>query len=126
MLTPRFGRRSQPGSLRNVVNFSDSTEKRTIKYKAIKLPGHPLNIHDASTFQSYKTGVITLSTQDCDPHNRDLAVALVGYGYDPILQLNYWKVKISWGTNWEEGGCGRIARETKVCGIASAACEGII
>ncbi|CAF4453960.1 unnamed protein product, partial [Didymodactylos carnosus] len=81
---------------------------------------------DASTFQSYKTGVINLSTQDCDPQNLDHAVVLVGYGYDSTLQLNYWKVKNSWGANWGEGGYGRIARGTNVCGIASSAQEGII
>ncbi|CAF1025415.1 unnamed protein product [Didymodactylos carnosus] len=78
---------------------------------------------DASVFQNYKTGVVNLSAQDCDPHKLDHAVALVGYGYDSTLQLNYWKVKNSWSTVWGEGGYGRIARGTNVCGIAYFAYE---
>ncbi|CAF1028498.1 unnamed protein product [Didymodactylos carnosus] len=81
---------------------------------------------NTSAFQSYKTGVINLSTQDCDPRNIDHAVTLVGYGYDSTLQLNYWKVKNSWSTTWGEGGYGRIARGTNVCGIASFAAEGTL
>ncbi|CAF1285937.1 unnamed protein product [Didymodactylos carnosus] len=78
---------------------------------------------NVAAFMYYTSGIINLSAQDCDPNQLDHAVTLVGYGFDDVLQLNYWKVKNSWGTSWGEDGYVRIARGTNVCGIAADAVE---
>jgi C1A family cysteine protease len=74
---------------------------------------------DQSTFQLYKSGVLTAACGS----NLDHGVLAVGYGTDN--GVNYWIVKNSWGTKWGEGGYIRLSRDVSAkagqCGILSAA-----
>merc|ERR550519_2213885 len=44
------------------------------------------------------------------------AITLVGYGEENGVK--FWKIKNSWGTDWGEGGYGKILRGANYCGIA--------
>jgi len=70
---------------------------------------------DQAAFQNYKSGVLTGA---CGT-NLDHGVLLVGYGHDTPSNLDYWKVKNSWGTSWGEAGYVRIVRNQDKCGIAN-------
>ena len=71
------------------------------------------------SFQLYKKGIY--SDPDCGDQ-LDHGVLLVGYGYDPDLDMNYWIVKNSWGENWGEQGYIRMVKGIEnpegQCGIA--------
>ena len=71
------------------------------------------------SFQLYKKGIY--SDPDCGDQ-LDHGVLLVGYGYDPGLDMNYWIVKNSWGDNWGEKGYIRMVKGIEnpegQCGIA--------
>ena len=71
------------------------------------------------SFQLYKKGIY--SDPDCGDQ-LDHGVLLVGYGYDPDLDMNYWIVKNSWGDNWGEQGYIRMVKGIEnpegQCGIA--------
>lgn len=74
---------------------------------------------DKYVFQFYKSGVITDKCGD----NLDHAVLAVGYGHDDKLNVDYYKVKNSWGLSWGENGYVRILRNSVstssgMCGIA--------
>jgi cathepsin L len=69
---------------------------------------------DQSSFQLYKSGVLTAA---CG-RNLDHGVLLVGYGHDSASNLDYWKVKNSWGVSWGEQGYIRMVRNKDECGIA--------
>jgi hypothetical protein len=79
-----------------------------------------------STFMSYKSGVINLSSLSCSPNSIDHAVTLVGYGHDSRTGLDYWKIKNSWSANWGEAGYVRMARGRNICGIANMAYKVIL
>lgn len=66
----------------------------------------------------YSSGVY--EEKECDPHNLDHAVALVGYGTEN--GKDYWLIKNSWSTFWGDMGYVKIARNKQNhCGIATAA-----
>ena len=71
------------------------------------------------SFQMYKSGIY--SDPACGD-DLDHGVLVVGYGYDSDLDMNYWIVKNSWGTDWGEQGYMRMKKDTEdpggLCGIA--------
>jgi len=75
---------------------------------------------DQSAFQMYTGGVLT---KNCGS-KLDHGVLLVGYGTDSTSNLEYWKVKNSWGASWGEEGYIRLERGGQAgqpgeCGIKS-------
>jgi len=77
---------------------------------------------DQTAFQFYSGGVID---GGCGT-SLDHGVLVVGFGFDSSSNLNYWKVKNSWGTGWGEQGYVRICKDCNQngaageCGILSA------
>ena len=74
---------------------------------------------DTKYFQFYSSGVLTDSIK-CGT-NLDHAVEIIGYGKEN--DIDYWKVRNSWGTSWGENGYVKIQRTSStsdagVCGIA--------
>jgi len=70
---------------------------------------------DQSSFQSYKSGVLS---SGCGTQ-LDHAVLAVGYGTED--GQDYWLVKNSWGTSWGSAGYIKIGSATNVCGVLNQA-----
>ncbi len=66
-------------------------------------------------FQHYGGGVIDGAA--CGGARQNHAVLIVGYGTDETTQLDFWRVKNSWGPQWGEDGYFRIARGNNACAI---------
>lgn len=64
---------------------------------------------DATTFQSYKGGIVT----DCVAKKINHGVLLVGY--DETSNPPYWIIKNSWSAKWGEKGYIRIRKGTNEC-----------
>ena len=71
------------------------------------------------SFQLYKKGIY--SDPECGDQ-LDHGVLAVGYGFDPMYEMEYWLVKNSWGDTWGENGYIRMAKDIDnpegQCGIA--------
>lgn len=81
----------------------------------------PLSVGlNAFALMSYHGGVITADNDKCNKQALNHGVAIVGYGFDKVLNLKYWIVKNSWGTDFGEKGYFRILRGDNTCGIESA------
>jgi KDEL-tailed cysteine endopeptidase len=69
---------------------------------------------DQLYFMFYSSGVFD---GPCG-NNVNHGVTIVGYGYEPSIDLDYWIVKNSWGLSWGEDGYIRVIRDVNICGIA--------
>ncbi len=71
------------------------------------------------TFRNYKTGIY--NNFDCAT-TVNHAVNIVGWGKDPLLNIDYFIVRNSWGTSWGDQGYIKIAESDNplgVCGMFS-------
>lgn len=94
------------------ISFTDVT-KNSASALMSAIAKQPVSVAieaDQSTFQLYKSGVLTAA---CGT-NLDHGVLAVGYGTDS--GLNYWTVKNSWGTSWGESGYIRLSRDVTQSG----------
>ena len=71
---------------------------------------------DASTWQDYKTGVLT----GCSFVAVNHAVQIVGYGTD-LTAGEYWIIRNSWGSTWGEAGYIKIPRGVNCHGLLTEA-----
>lgn len=76
---------------------------------------------DEDAWQSYTGGIVT---KHCGT-DLDHGVLLVGSGHDSGKNLDYWRIKNSWGSDWGESGFIRLKRAKGkgpgLCGITLAA-----
>ena len=76
---------------------------------------------DEAAWQSYTGGIVT---KNCGT-DLDHGVLLVGSGHDSTKNLDFWRIKNSWGTSWGEKGFIRLLRKPGkgpgMCGIAMVA-----
>ena len=75
----------------------------------------------SDTWADYESGILqnNYSTHASNVSWQEInhAVQAVGYGYDFDVNMNYWIVRNSWGTNYGEAGYIRLARpEHESCG----------
>lgn len=71
------------------------------------------------TLQSYTGGIFQISGCQTSASNNNHAMVIVGYGHDPVTNLDYWKLRNSWGKGWGENGYIRIVRGVNMCNIES-------
>ena len=85
----------------------------TVGPQAIAVGSDPWSDYESGILQNnYSTAATNYSWQSINH-----AVQMVGYGFDFDLNMNYWIVRNSWGTNYGEQGYIRLARpEHEVCG----------
>lgn len=57
-------------------------------------------------FQTYQSGILDSPNCYKAPNH---AITIVGYGVDPVSNMEYWIVRNSWGAAWGEGGYIKIA-----------------
>jgi C1A family cysteine protease len=74
---------------------------------------------DASSWNSYRGGVLASSSCSNSPRKMDHAVQLVGYNAD--AETPYWIVRNSWNTGWGEDGFIWLAMGDNTCGIVNLA-----
>ena len=92
----------------------------------------PLSIAVAAEpWMGYEGGILSNNASNPTTWEIDHAVQLVGYGHDPALDMNYWIVKNSWGTQWGEDGFIRLARPdvepcTTVQGVKECGTTGLL
>jgi hypothetical protein len=76
---------------------------------------------DCAAFKSYTGGILDDPT--CTSTHVDAPMLAVGFGVDPALGKEYWKLKNYWGTSWGEGGFIRLIRGKNMCGVAEYALQ---
>jgi len=106
----------------NISSFQDVQSGSEDQLKAAVAQG-PVSVAieaDQSSFQLYKRGVMS---GRCGA-KLDHGVLAVGYGTDAAENMDFWKVKNSWGASWGEDGYIRLCRNCNKnmgegqCGIA--------
>jgi len=104
-----------------ISNYSD-VERNNEKILQRVVSHQPVSVAiqaNQPSFQQYSKGIY--SDPNCGTQ-LDHGVLIVGYGHDPIHQMDYWMVKNSWGQDWGEDGYIRIQRNVNdsrgLCGIA--------
>ena len=104
-----------------IKNFSDVTQNNeTALAQAVsKQPVSVAIQANKRSFQMYQSGIY--NDPECGTQ-LDHGVLVVGYGTDTDLNMSYWIIKNSWGTDWGENGYIRIAKDIEdergQCGIA--------
>lgn len=75
---------------------------------------------DASSFQSYKSGIVT----NCVSSRMNHGVLAVGFDDNNVPP--YWIIKNSWGTSWGEAGYIRVAKGSNQCLLNSYSTTAIV
>lgn len=109
--TCQFSKDKVAGSISSWECLPQSDEKNMAAY--VSTHG-PLSIAiNAGPMQFYLGGVA--NPLFCSPSGLDHGVAIVGYGTEG--SKDYWIIKNSWGTGWDEKGYYRIVRGHGKCGL---------
>jgi hypothetical protein len=74
-----------------------------------------------TSFQYYTSGVFKADGCTTSSDNNNHAMAIVGYGHDSTLNLDYWIIRNSWGDGWGENGYVRFQRGVNMCNVESDA-----
>lgn len=106
-------------SVVEIKNYHDIESNEKVLKRAVSQQPVSVAIQaNLSSFRFYSDGVYS------DPmcgDGLDHGVLIVGYGYDLMLNKEYWIVKNSWGEDWGENGYIRIERNSNkeggMCGI---------
>lgn len=106
-------------SIIEIKNYHDIESNEKVLKRAVSQQPVSVAIQaNLSSFRFYSNGVYS------DPmcgNGLDHGVLIVGYGYDLMLNKEYWIVKNSWGEDWGENGYIRIERNSNkdggMCGI---------
>ena len=106
-------------SIVEIKNYHDiESNEKVLKRAVAQQPVSVAIQANLSSFRFYSNGVYS------DPlcgNGLDHGVLIVGYGYDLMLNKEYWIVKNSWGEDWGENGYIRIERNSNkdggMCGI---------
>jgi C1A family cysteine protease len=80
------------------IDETGDTLKKAVQWNVISLGV------DASSWSQYSGGVMT----KCKSSFLNHGVALVGWGHDDKVDLDYFIVKNSWGARWGESGYIRM------------------
>eukprot|EP01084_Bolivina_argentea_P200358 342616_1 len=94
-----------------ISGYTDATSDNEVSMLQVVAQG-PTTVcieADQSAFQFYKTGVLDGTCGTSTDH----CVQVVGYGHASASNMDYWKVKNSWGTSWGMEGYVLICRNCK-------------
>lgn len=112
--TARDGTCRSVGSIAQNTGYNKVSQDEDQIAQALTTYG-PLSIAvDATPYQSYSGGV--MKNPSCSKTRLDHAINIVGFGVD---QIQYWKIRNSWGTSWGERGYIRAARGDCECGLCT-------
>jgi len=99
-----------------IVNYFKSNEEQLM----LMLQNGPvsLGIAAGASLYHYNSGILLHCGMDANIESLNHAVVLVGYGFDELTNVPYWKIMNSWGVDWGEDGFFRVLRDGKCrCGI---------
>ena len=105
----------------HIKNHTDVTQNNENELKnAVSIQPVSVAIQaNKRSFQMYQSGIY--NDYDCGT-KLDHGVLAVGYGHDNDLNMSYWIIKNSWGTEWGDNGYIKIERNINdtrgLCGIA--------
>ena len=97
----------------SVFSCTDEEEMKEFLYSR-----GPVSVaFNADPLQTYASGIIDKTANQCPSSGINHCALLVGYGTDSASGLDYWIVKNFWGSSWGESGYFRIRRGNGTCGI---------